>query len=165
MGFLSSLFGSQPDWHRQVPSNIRFKDTALVSELERLRLNFGFDHDQFLLIVFASRTATLRSIRLAYDEASRLMPGRTEIEYIGLVLADRIGKKIATFAYNTSPTALPLNQLLVFADDIETVAHVCQTFEGALRFLFQIEEMEGSFNDQLGVISKVDAICSKYNSA
>ena len=80
-----------------------------------------------------------------------------------MVIGDRITKKIMTHDVNTSPTALSKKELEGIIDDLEGIAARCPTFDDVIRFLMDIENREHNFDDPFGFITRVDAICSKYN--
>ena len=165
MGFFSSLFGKQPDWLRSLPAWLQFTDKTLITELEQLREQLGADHEQFQSLVMCSRTASIKSIHFAYTEAKRKMPGRSEIEYLGMSIGDRMAKKLISLPYNTHPNPMTEDEITAIIDDLEAVATRCNTLDGAVHYLMDLEEKERVHSDPFMVISSIDSICSKYVNA
>ena len=165
MGFLSSLFGKQPDWLRSLPAWLQFKDKDLITELEQLRESLGAEHEEFQGLIICSRTASIKSIRFAYTEAKRGMPGRPETEYLGMIIGDRMAKKMISLPYNTAPNAMTEDEITAVTDNLEAVAIRCKTFDGTVRYLMELEEGERADLDPFMIISNIDSICSKYASA
>lgn len=169
MGFFSSLFGSHPAWLTNMPAELRFTDSALVSELERLREQLGLDHDQFWRGAMCSRTVTIKSIRNSYAEAKRRMPGYSETEYLGCAIGDRMCKKMTALAYNTALDPLTAEDMSEnmseIMDNLEAHVARCKTLDGVVRYLMDIEEREGSFTDPFHILARIDGICSKFSAA
>ena len=165
MGLFSSLFGSQPAWHRALPPHIQFTNEALITDLERLRNELGLDDQVFMRALVLSKTVMVRNLHGAYREAQRQLPGRPQSDYFGMVIGDRILKKIMTHDVNASPTALSRQELEGIIHDLEGIAARCSTLDDVIGFLIDIENREQHFEDPFGYIARVDAACSRYHAA
>ena len=157
-----SLFNETPLWHKQIPQELQFSSSALVTQLEALRQELGLDHEMFSIAVMQSKNMTRRSVHLAYNTAKRTIPNRQENEYLAITIADRVTKKIAALPFNSSPAAWTGDQLQQILDQAESFAETCKDINGVCALAIQIEDYEGTFNDPRGIISRIDELCSEY---
>jgi hypothetical protein len=85
-----------------------------------------------------------------------------ELDYLALTIADRATKKIMALPFNSSPTAWIEEQLQKLVDQAESLAEACKDINGVCHLAVQIEEYEGTFNDPLGIISRIDQLSTEY---
>ena len=114
------------------------------------------------MALMQTKNMTHRSVLLAYRTAKRTMPNLRELDYLALTIAERATKKIMALPFNSSPTAWTEEQLQKLVDQAESFAATCKDINGVCDLAVQIEEYEGTFNDPLGIISRIDQLFTEY---
>lgn len=71
-------------------------------------------------------------------------------------------KKLAALPFNSSPTAWTEERLEKLLSQSEALANACKDISGVCGLAIQIEDDEGTFNDSMGVISRIDEIFLEY---
>lgn len=162
MGFFSSIFNSQPEWYRALPSHVTFSNKTLVNDLEKLRNKLDFEHQMFAMMILLSKPVMIRNIRATYQDAKKKFPGCSEQEYCAMVIADRISKKINAHHISTSPYALSLDELGFIIDSLEEITSNFESFEDAIKYLVDIEILEHRWDDPSGTMTRIQEIFSKH---
>jgi hypothetical protein len=82
-----------------------------------------------------------------------------------MVIGDRIIKKMMAYPMNTSPYALPPEELERITDDLENICRGFSTLDEVIRFLTDIEERENRWDDPTGNMARIDEVFSRHRNA
>jgi hypothetical protein len=154
-----------PLWHQQIPEPLQYSNPQLIANLEEVRKEFGFDHQTFNGALMTSKNMIWRSVRWAYQQTRRELPGLSDYEYFAIVLIKWITNKILLLPGNTSPTAWNADQLKKIIDEAEKLVRECNKIGDVCYLIVEIEAYEGTFSDPLGLILRIDSVCSAATAA
>jgi len=160
MNFLSSIFVSGPTWHRELPAHLKYRNKSLVADLETLRTTYGLNDQDFTMILVQSKSVMLRNVQGVYRDAQLRFPGHSDHDHLMMVLGTRISGKLNNHFLNTSPTAVPVEELLGILEDVSKVVLSSWMFSDVFNYLCDIENREGRFEQPF--VSCVDAVCDRH---
>lgn len=148
-----------PLWHQQIPEPLRYSNPQLIANLEKVRQEFGFDHQTFNGALMTSKNMICRSVRWTYQQTRRELPGLSDHEYFAILLIKWVTNKVQLLPVNTSPTAWNADQLGKIIDEAEQFVRPCKGIDDVYPIIIGIEEYEGTFSDPFGLIVRIDSLC------
>ena len=132
----------KPKWVKLLPSHLR-PDKKRISDLEKLRVEFGIPHDVLAMRILSSPATTRKVQRHCLENFRIQNPEASEKELLRIVLVSRV---------QTPPSFKMTYQ------QIDRAMKNINSFDDLCDYIIALDEQEPSFPDPLGIGKRVDEI-------
>lgn len=134
----------KPKWVKLLLPNLR-PDAKRISELEKLRVEFGISHNDLAMCIMSSPATTRKIQRYSLENFRIKNPKASEKELLRMVLFSRI----------STP---PGYRIKMTWREIDQAMENINSFDDLCDYIIALDEQEPSFPDPLGIGKRINAI-------